>query len=298
MATGKELQQAEEQGILDDSGGDAAKALKDAKNRQERLDKNSGGKQIRIPPFNFQHMIVTIRGKEGHPLIVNSWGEGKFGDLEAGQFGEIADELNGNDPAAEALKTQKEKNKRPLRNRQAEFLDSIYWMPDGGHGFPAIAFKKSVLTLAGADYLGFSAKSFKIGARFNGADHMELCRLKLPDDPNNRRDVVRIGPWTDRVAMTRYRAEYEEWETDLLITFTPRFVSVDALISGLIWAGEMVGIGERRPEKEGNTFGLFEIVNARTVDPEEVNPAGSIKARKKAKKAEKKAAAKEGTDAE
>ena len=73
-----------------------------------------------------------------------------------------------------------------------------------------------------------------------------------------RQDMVKIGM---RIADTRYRAEFNPWYIDLEILYNSKVITPDQLIKILHIAGFAVGIGEWRPERDGQN-GQFHTENA------------------------------------
>jgi hypothetical protein len=67
--------------------------------------------------------------------------------------------------------------------------------------------------------------------------------------------MVRVGMGT---ADIRYRAEFVAWSIDLPITYNARTVSVEQIVAMLDAGGFGTGIGEWRPEKDGQ-FGRFHV---------------------------------------
>lgn len=138
---------------------------------------------------------------------------------------------------------------KEAKNPEQDFLDCIYHHPDGGYGFPSVAFKNAAV----------SACRFTDGTKMTvarGAFHVEGEFVKIEgSEPTPREDMVRVGMGT---ADIRYRAEFLQWRAKVRISFNKRALSVEQIINLFNLAGFGVGVGEWRPEKDGQ-FGRFHV---------------------------------------
>lgn len=91
-------------------------------------------------------------------------------------------------------------------------------------------------------------------------------------EPRMRQDMVRVGMGT---ADIRYRGEFFPWFTTLTIQFNNRFMSAEQILNMLNTAGFGVGVGEWRPEKDGQ-YGRFHVGDEAEVAAI-VNPKGKKK---------------------
>jgi hypothetical protein len=83
----------------------------------------------------------------------------------------------------------------------------------------------------------------------------------LNGNPRMREDYVRLAG-VNHPADLRYRGCFDEWSATLYVSYTRNLLDRESLIS-LIEAGGMgVGVGEWRPERNGE-FGTFQIGNHR-----------------------------------
>jgi hypothetical protein len=87
------------------------------------------------------------------------------------------------------------------------------------------------------------------------AFHIEGDLLRINGEPRPREDMVRLQGNT---ADIRYRGEFVEWSIDLPITYNARIVSAEQIVAMLDAGGFGTGIGEWRPEKDGQ-FGRFHV---------------------------------------
>lgn len=161
------------------------------------------------------------------------------------------------------------KGGRDARDPYAEVEAARYILPDGRDGFPAVAFKAAAVTACTSlsDVTKVAARqAFRIeGASMNtpGVIQGSFVRTTLvplvAHAPTIREDVVRLsGP--SRAAEMRYRPEYPAWGVELSVWLNPQVVSISQLGSMFQAAGHGVGIGDYRPERDGDC-GTFEVVS-------------------------------------
>lgn len=137
------------------------------------------------------------------------------------------------------------KGKEP-KDPEQDYLDSLYVRDDGSFGFPAVAFKSAAVRAGTYSDLKMTY--------LRGAFHVEGDLVRIDGKPRPREDMVRIAMTTD----IRYRAEFPEWETDLPVAYNSRAISIEQIVNLFNVAGFAVGVGEWRPEKDGQ-FGRFEV---------------------------------------
>jgi hypothetical protein len=138
---------------------------------------------------------------------------------------------------------------REAKDPEQDFKDCIYHHPDGGYGFPSIAFKNAAV----------SACRFTDGTKMTvarGAFHVEGEYVKIEDaEPMPREDMVKIAMGTSDI---RYRAEFQGWTAKVRVTYNTRVLSAAQIINLFNLAGFGVGVGEWRPERDGQ-FGRFHV---------------------------------------
>ena len=160
------------------------------------------------------------------------------------------------------------KGGRDARNPMAEYEASRYRLPDGRDGFPAVGFKASAVTACTSlsDITKVAARqAFRVlglSMRANGVIENSFVRTALvpliAHEPLIREDVARLSGM-GRTPEMRYRPEYENWGVELDIVLNPQVVSIGQLGSMFQAAGHGVGIGDYRPERDGDA-GTFEMV--------------------------------------
>ena len=160
------------------------------------------------------------------------------------------------------------KGGRDARDPEAEVEAARYVLPDGRDGFPAVAFKSTAVTACTSlsDITKVAARqAFRVpGVEMNRegvfpGSFVRTALVPLIAHPLTvREDVVRLaGP--SRPAEMRYRPEYSIWGVELTVILNPQVVSIGQLASMFQAAGHGVGVGEYRPERDGDC-GTFDVV--------------------------------------
>lgn len=136
---------------------------------------------------------------------------------------------------------------KAAKDPEQDYRESLYVRDDGSYGFPAVAFK------AAAVRAGTYCDMKMVFLR--GAFHVEGDLVAIEGQPEPREDMVRVGMGT---ADIRYRPEFKKWATELDITYNSRALSSGQIVNLFEIAGFAVGVGEWRPEKDGQ-FGRFKV---------------------------------------
>lgn len=160
------------------------------------------------------------------------------------------------------------KTPKEAKDPEAEYEAAFYRFPghpasERGYGFPAGAFKQA--TKGAARFYGSSVTmtALKQSMFFRGTPGIDgLSLVPIIGEPRMREDVVRVARGGTTL---RYRPQFNEWSTTLTVTYVTSMITRDSLLS-LIDAGGMgVGVGEWRPEKDGD-FGTYRIDPERSVE--------------------------------
>lgn len=187
------------------------------------------GTTITLPPLNLQTMSVTVIGDS--PLICHRWSE-----------------------KAKAMMRDKQMKKarqgREAKDPEADFKASLYPYPAGGYGFPTIAFKAAAV---GACRFVDGIKMTEVRGAFRILDEL----VKIEGEPVMREDITRVGMG---VADLRYRGEFKAWRAKLQIQFNGNAMSAEQIVNLLNTAGFGVGVGEWRPERNGQN-GCFHVAS-------------------------------------
>lgn len=143
---------------------------------------------------------------------------------------------------------KKAKQGREAKDPEKDFRDSLYEHPDGGFGFPTIAFKAAAV----------GACRFVDGVKMTearGAFHVLEEVAQIDGTPTIREDMVRVSNGN---ADIRYRGEFKKWRTRITVRYNKNALSEEQIVNLFNTAGFGVGVGEWRPEKDGS-FGMFHV---------------------------------------
>lgn len=214
------------------------------------------GTLIEIKPMNIQRVAIRLRGDS--PLIVHAWSEKAKKQIL--------------DKQMKVTKT----SAKEARNPYQEFIDSMYWLTpkpeanekafekavkDGARwGFPVTGIKQSANSTAYR--LGWTPNQTMLRcAYFIESEYGELFEIK-GSIPEIREDNVTIGMGT---ADLRYRAEYKNWYTDVIVSYNKSgALTLEQILNIINAGGYSCGLGEWRAEKDG-IFGRYHIESSDTI---------------------------------
>lgn len=206
---------------------------------------------IEIKALDIQRLPVRIVGET--PLIVHAWSEkAKKMMLESQQ------------------KTTKTKAKS-IRDPFSDFMNSLYWLTEKPKEDTEEAFVKAInngakfgfpvgaIKMAGnsaAYRLGWVKNQMELrGSYFLKTEFGDMAEIK-GDAPICREDMVRIGMGS---ADLRYRGEFRNWYMDFTLEYNASGnLTLEQILNVINAGGMTVGIGEWRPEKDGD-FGRFHV---------------------------------------
>jgi len=226
--------------------------------------------KVEIPAPNIKTMKVEIIGTS--PIIYHKWTQ---------KAKEMILKKQMKDPEA---------NKRTPRDPEGEFRASFYYDKDEELAFPSGNIKQAmvgavrnlegvtmtlirgaVFTLGdeeGLIKLLYKRKPIKLSKKlkmYNGESKSDIIIGTDPAFPGIveiREDMVRVmGGGAD----VRFRGQVKDWTMEFLVRFNADVLSASQVLNLLQTAGFSCGLGEWRPEKNGD-YGTFEIAtNAKTV---------------------------------
>lgn len=211
----------------------ATRKMNSAVNEETMLD-------LVIPPIETKTFNVKLIGDSS--LIVHMWSE------KAMKM--ILDK-----------RTKKAGTGKEAKDPWADYCDSMYWLSEkptnpteddiaeAKFGFPAKAFKACAIDA------GFQQGIIPKKTTARGAFHILGEMVEIEGHPQIREDMVRIAMGT---ADIRYRGEFPEWSVVLTIRYNPRAMSAEQIINLLNFGGFSNGVGEWRPEKDGD-HGTFHV---------------------------------------
>lgn len=182
---------------------------------------------IELPRLNLKEMEVRLIGDS--PLICHAW--------SAKAKREMLDK-----------QMKKAKQAREAKDPEKDFKESLYEHPEGGYGFPAVAFKA-----AAVDACSHIASLTKVAAR--GSFHIIGDMVKIEGTPTPREDMVKIAMGT---ADIRYRGEFRTWSCAFSLRYNANMLEPAQILNLFNTAGFAVGVGEWRPQRDGS-FGMFHV---------------------------------------
>ncbi len=206
---------------------------------------------IEIRPIEIQKVKIRIVGDT--PLIMHAWSEKAKKQMLDTQMG--------------VAKGKKKEPKNPVE----DYIRSMYWMTpmptemtedamdkaiaEGARFcFPVTAFKQAAISTAYR--LGWSKDKASLrGVFFLGSDENGMVEI-VADAPIMREDMVKVGMGT---ADIRYRGEFRNWHCDLEISYNANGnYSLENIINMISGGGYTCGVGEWRPERDGQ-YGMYHV---------------------------------------
>lgn len=186
----------------------------------------SSTQRIELPPLALQTVALTLIGDS--PLIVHAWSEKAKKQMLDKQM-------------------KRATNAKEAKDPEADYEACFYRTEGGAYGFPAIGVKAAMVS-AGR----FTDTKM---THLRGAFHIDQEMLEIVGEPRPREDMVRVGMGT---ADIRYRPEFPDWKIIAPIKFNAAVISAEQVANLLNMAGFAVGIGEWRPERDGQ-YGRFHV---------------------------------------
>lgn len=220
---------------------------------------------IEIKPINIDTVDLTIVGIT--PLIIHAWSH------KAKQ--EMLDKQRGKKVGA----------KHDIKIPYNDLIGSLYWLteqPELGKddaeaehnfysaiengakfGFPVTGIKQSII--AGAYRAGLDVKQTELRGTFfleGGTDSSTIDIAEIVGSaPSIREDMVKVGGMS-KTADIRYRGEFREWEIPLRLKYNrDGKYSLEQILNFVNYGGFVVGIGEWRPERDGQN-GMYQLLTS------------------------------------
>lgn len=225
------------------------------------MAKKAEVKTVEIMSVDLVEVPIVIVGKT--PLIVHRWSEKAKREMLEKQMG-IA-----------------KKRKHEIKVPTNDFIGSLNWltpMPEFGEddteamqnfeeaikkgarfGFHIGGIKQSFIT--GAYRSGMDVKQTELKGSFflRGAgkySNDDYAEIVTPEAPHMREDTVMVGGMS-KSADLRYRGQFNHWEIPLIMQYNKNGkYTIEQLLNIVNAGGFAVGIGEWRPEKNGQ-YGMY-----------------------------------------
>ena len=218
-------------------------------------------KNVSIMRVDLIEVPITIKGTT--PLIVHAWSAKAKREMLEKQMG--------------VAKKRKHEIKVPTN----DFINSLNWLtpkPEDGKddaeaqanfdeavkngakfGFHIGGIKQSFIK--GASRSGMDVKMTELRGSFflrGAGEHStdDYAEIVTPNPPKMREDMVMVGGMS-KAADLRYRGQFDEWEIPLIMVFNKNGkYSMEQLLATINAGGFSTGIGEWRPEKDGQ-YGMY-----------------------------------------
>lgn len=157
-----------------------------------------------------------------------------------------------------AKQQKKAKPRKEAKDPEAQYRESLYPYPEGGYGFPVLAFKNAAV---GACRYADGVRMTEARGAFHvigdhvmiGSELYELARIE--GEPEMHESVCHVGMGT---ADLRYRGVFPIWTTTLRVDYNVNALSLEQIVNLLNTAGFGIGVGEWRPERNGR-YGMFSV---------------------------------------
>ena len=191
--------------------------------------KKTNATQITIPAVEWTRMRVTLVGLT--PLIVNNFDEKTRQQMADKQEGKAAHKRPPKDPKQCYERAR-------LRDSKGKDCIRALWV-------------KCACVDAARFAEGVKMTHLRGAIRVEG-DMVQLKYKKL----RMRCDPVRNA---NGGADLRYRPEYTDWSIDVVVSYRENMITPESVLNLLNNAGQSIGLCERRPGQNGDTFGMFEV---------------------------------------
>lgn len=206
---------------------------------------------IEIRPIEAKKTTIRIVGDT--PLIMHAWSEKAKREMLQKQM--------------KATKTSAREAKNPVE----DFIRSMYWLTPMPEEFTEEAFESAIANgarfcfpvtaikqaaISAAYRMGWTKDKMSMrGAFFIDSDENQMVEI-FSDPPIMREDMVKVGMGT---ADIRFRGEFRNWYADLTISYNSNGqYSLEQILNVINAGGYVCGIGEWRPERDGQ-YGMFHV---------------------------------------
>jgi len=217
---------------------------------------------IDIKPLEIEVVELAIVGTT--PLITHCWSEKAKRQM------------------LEKQQKKATKAKHDVKVPVNDFIDSMYWLTEkpvqgdtdeeseeifeaaikagAKFGFRVDGIKKSIVMGAKRGGLDVVGTELKASFFLRGATELSTFEFAeiVGDAPLMREDMVRVGGMS-KTADIRYRAMFENWKIPLHLEYNKNGkYSLEQIVNCVNMGGFACGIGEWRPEKDGQ-FGMYRL---------------------------------------
>lgn len=199
-----------------------------------------------------EEKIIPIKIVGDTPLIVHAWSEkAKRMMLEAQTKKTKTKAKDARDPFDDFIQSMYWLTEKPESNEEA-FWNAIH--NGAKFGFPLTGIKQASNAAAYRQKWVKDQMELR-GTYFLESPYGDFAEIK-GDAPVIREDTVRIGNGS---ADLRYRGEFRNWSMEFMIRYNANAnMTIEQILNCIDAGGYVVGIGEWRPEKDGN-YGRYHL---------------------------------------
>lgn len=199
---------------------------------------------FQIPTPNIKMMRIRVKGTSA--LIFHKWAEKAIKMIFDKQMKKVA-------------------QGREVREPEKEYEDSFYYDAESRVAFPARNLKQAIV--GSARFIKDVQMTILRGAIFVMGDKDGFIPVLVKGKPVTRADVKKNkDAWMRQDMVTvgmgsadiRFRGQLEDWSLDFLIQYDADLMSAEQVLNLLQRAGFSQGLGEWRPEKNGDN-GTFTV---------------------------------------
>ena len=182
---------------------------------------------VKIKPIKKRKFQITIKGES--PLVMHAWSE---------------------KAKAMVRMTPQERKKLPKVERTPEQTahECAYRMDDGSFGLPIDAFKKAITEAAHVDY-GVPKKLIRSAFFIEAPDKSNNVPLSYVEEPVVTEDKVTVGRGQTDL---RYRLYFYDWKATYTCEIDTSMLNIQDVLTLVNKAGFGVGIGDWRPQRDGD----------------------------------------------
>lgn len=207
-------------------------------------EKEVGSGRIVISPPNFQVCEFTLVGEV--PYVQNQFSKKAKDEIRRRQ---------------EMGSTGKKGEKKPPRDYEKEYQESMHISTEGWRGIPAGAFRSAMVSACRT--VGFKMTLAKLSVfveadGFDALDGTPLVRI-TKGDPHMCIHHVRIGTTTTLAVRSMWDPG---WQAKVRIKFDGDQFTMEDVANLMMRVGAQVGIGEGRPDSRMSTgmgWGIFDV---------------------------------------
>lgn len=202
---------------------------------------------VQIPKIEKQRLQIKIIGDS--PLVCHKWSEKAKKEILDKQMKKATKGKEAKDPEMDFYRSMYWINDIDEKTAKKDEYAKLIKSGEARFKFPSIAFKACAVDA------GYQQGLLTKKTTAKGAFHVLGEFVDVFGNLYMREDMVRVGMGT---ADIRYRGELRDWYAILNITYNKNVISAEQIINLINMGGFSNGVGEWRPEKNGQ-FGTFHV---------------------------------------